>query len=45
MHVPALFVLGFWIVLQFINGIGSVATTSESGGVATWRTSAASSRV
>ncbi len=34
MHVPALVVLGFWIVLQFINGIGSVATTSESGGVA-----------
>jgi membrane associated rhomboid family serine protease len=31
-HVPALYVLGFWIVLQFINGIGSVAVTSETGG-------------
>src|SRR5688500_19495865 len=27
MHVPALMVLGFWIVIQVINGIGSVATT------------------
>ena len=34
MHVPALMVLGFWIVIQVINGIGSVATTSETSGVA-----------
>jgi membrane associated rhomboid family serine protease len=34
MHVPALLVLGFWIVLQFINGIGSVAKTDETAGVA-----------
>jgi membrane associated rhomboid family serine protease len=33
-HVPALVVLGFWIVLQFINGIGSVARTDETAGVA-----------
>jgi membrane associated rhomboid family serine protease len=33
-HVPAIVVLGFWIVIQMINGIGSVATTSETGGVA-----------
>ncbi len=33
-HVPALLVLGFWIVLQFINGIGSVARTDETAGVA-----------
>jgi len=32
MHVPALLVLGFWIVLQVINGFGSMATTSETGG-------------
>jgi membrane associated rhomboid family serine protease len=32
MHVPALVVLGFWIVIQLFNGIGSVATTSETGG-------------
>jgi membrane associated rhomboid family serine protease len=34
MQVPALVVLGFWIVIQLFNGIGSVATTSETGGVA-----------
>jgi len=33
-QVPALLVLGFWIVLQFINGIGSVARTDETAGVA-----------
>jgi membrane associated rhomboid family serine protease len=33
-HVPAIVVLGFWIVLQFINGIGSVASTDETAGVA-----------
>jgi membrane associated rhomboid family serine protease len=31
-HVPAIVVLGIWIVLQLINGIGTVATTSETGG-------------
>ena len=34
MSVPAIVVLGFWIFIQLINGIGSMATTSESGGVA-----------
>lgn len=34
MSVPAIVVLGFWIFIQLINGIGSLATTSESGGVA-----------
>ena len=33
-HVPALVVLGFWILIQFINGIGSMAATTETGGVA-----------
>ncbi|MEO6214202.1 MAG: rhomboid family intramembrane serine protease [Vicinamibacterales bacterium] len=33
-HVPAMIVLGFWIVLQFINGVGSVARTDETAGVA-----------
>jgi membrane associated rhomboid family serine protease len=33
-HVPAVVVLGFWIFIQFINGIGSMATTTETGGVA-----------
>jgi len=32
--VPALVVLGFWIFIQFISGIGSLAATTETGGVA-----------
>jgi membrane associated rhomboid family serine protease len=32
--VPALVVLGFWIVIQLISGIGSIAHTAQSGGVA-----------
>ena len=35
MAVPAIFMLGLWILMQFVNGFGSVAsTTSETGGVA-----------
>jgi membrane associated rhomboid family serine protease len=30
--VPAMFMLGLWIVMQFINGVGSIATTQETGG-------------
>jgi membrane associated rhomboid family serine protease len=33
-HVPAVVVLGFWILIQFVNGIGSMAATTETGGVA-----------
>jgi rhomboid family protein len=33
-HIPAIVVIGFWIVLQFVNGIGSVARTDETAGVA-----------
>ena len=33
-HVPALVVLGLWIVIQLISGIGSMAQTSDTGGVA-----------
>jgi membrane associated rhomboid family serine protease len=32
--VPAMLMLGLWIVLQFINGFGSIANTPETGGVA-----------
>jgi membrane associated rhomboid family serine protease len=32
--VPAVMVLGFWIVIQFLSGIGSIADTRETGGVA-----------
>src|SRR6187397_3578045 len=32
--VPAIFVLGFWIVIQLISQLGSIANTSQGGGVA-----------
>jgi membrane associated rhomboid family serine protease len=32
--VPAVVVLGLWIVIQLINGFGSIANTPETGGVA-----------
>ena len=32
--VPAIVVLGFWIFIQLINGMGSIANTSDTGGVA-----------
>src|SRR5438552_1198194 len=32
--VPAIVVLGFWILIQLISGGGSIATTSDTGGVA-----------
>ena len=33
-QVPALIVIGLWFVLQFFSGIGSIASSSETGGVA-----------
>ena len=30
--VPAYYVLGFWIFIQFINSMGSMANTSDTGG-------------
>jgi membrane associated rhomboid family serine protease len=32
--VPAAFMLGFWILIQFLNHFGSIARTPETGGVA-----------
>jgi membrane associated rhomboid family serine protease len=32
--MPALVVIGLWIVLQFFSGIGSIANTAETSGVA-----------
>jgi len=32
--MPALIVIGFWIVLQLFSSIGSIAQTSDTGGVA-----------
>ena len=32
--VPAVLMLGLWILLQFVNGAGEIARTPETGGVA-----------
>jgi membrane associated rhomboid family serine protease len=32
--MPALMVIGLWIVLQFISGIGSITQSAETGGIA-----------
>ena len=32
-QVPALIVIGLWIVLQLFSGIGSIASTAQAGGV------------
>jgi membrane associated rhomboid family serine protease len=33
-QMPALIVIGFWIVLQFFSGIGSIAVSADTGGIA-----------
>jgi len=33
-QMPALIVIGMWIVLQFFSGIGSISNTAQTGGVA-----------
>ena len=33
-QMPALIVIGIWIALQFFSGIGSIANTAQTGGVA-----------
>jgi membrane associated rhomboid family serine protease len=32
--MPALIVIGFWFLLQFASGVGSIANTADTGGVA-----------
>jgi membrane associated rhomboid family serine protease len=32
MAVPAVFMLGLWILVQLVNGFGSVVTTTEDAG-------------
>ena len=34
--VPALFFLGFWVILQFVQGTVSSSMTQDTGGVAWW---------
>jgi membrane associated rhomboid family serine protease len=33
-QVPALLVIGFWIVLQLFSSIGSITASADTGGVA-----------
>jgi membrane associated rhomboid family serine protease len=33
-EMPALFVIGFWFVLQLFSGIGTLGATADTGGVA-----------
>jgi membrane associated rhomboid family serine protease len=33
-QMPALIVIGIWIVLQFFSGVGSIANSEQTGGVA-----------
>ncbi len=35
-QVPALVMIGIWILLQFVNGLGAIAVTEQTGGVAYW---------
>ena len=36
-EIPAIFFLGLWFVMQFLSGVGSIATsTGASGGIAFW---------
>jgi len=35
-EVPALLMIGLWALLQFVSGIGSIAVTDQTGGVAYW---------
>ena len=32
--MPAIAVLGFWILIQLVNGLGSLGVTANTGGVA-----------
>jgi len=35
-RIRALFLLGFWFLLQFFSGIGSLGPSAQSGGIAYW---------
>jgi membrane associated rhomboid family serine protease len=34
--VPAVLMIGMWALLQFVNGLGAIAVTEQTGGVAYW---------
>jgi membrane associated rhomboid family serine protease len=35
-QVPAMVMIGLWIILQLVSGIGSIAVSAQTGGVAYW---------
>ena len=35
-EVPALLMIGLWALIQFISGVGAIAVTEQTGGVAYW---------
>ena len=35
-RIPAAYLLGFWLLLQFFGGIGDLGTSAQSGGTAYW---------
>ena len=35
-EVPAYLMIGLWALLQFVNGLGSIAISEQTGGVAYW---------
>ena len=35
-RIPALYLLGFWFLLQFFNGLGSLGPVAQTTGVAYW---------
>ena len=35
-RIPALYLLGFWILLQFWGGLGTLVPSAQGGGVAYW---------
>jgi membrane associated rhomboid family serine protease len=34
--VPAIFMIGVWALLQFVNGLGAIAVSEQTSGVAYW---------
>ena len=35
-EIPAVLVLGFWFLMQFLSGAGSLAVTDPTGGEVAW---------
>ena len=36
LEVPAIFVLGLWLLMQVVGGVGRLSASSDTGGVAFW---------